>query len=304
MGICQSKDMALCLVIFNPAKSKKIISNYYAMMKKLEKFPVFTLELVFNDREPEIPGAFHVYGNSFMFHKERLCRILETKIPTKFKKIAFMDADLIYENSDWYDKTSKLLETYDVVQMFEDASWMNNKFTERTLTRKSVLFMKEEIYNCKYHPGFAWGFRREYYNKVGFFDWAVSGSGDTLSTTKWLKKTLPLNFKSLPRPLHNKYIEFFGKPTPKITYLEGVEVKHLYHGSRKNRQYSERHEILFVMDNIQDLIKLNKYGVYEWKDKARWNPVFLDYFLSRKDDDDEEDDKIVLKLDSNAVLTS
>lgn len=293
MGICQSKDLAICLIIFNPAKSKKLISNYFTMVKKLEPFnlPIFTLELIFNDREPEIPGAYHVYGHSYMFHKENLCRLLEQQVPEKYKKIAFMDADLFYDDIKWYYQTSKLLDTYDVVQMFENAHWMNSKNTQKTLTRKSVLFMKEEIFNFNYHPGFAWAFRREYYNDVGYFDWAVSGSGDTLSSAKWLNKTLPLNFRSLPRPLHTEYINYFSKPNPKITYLKDVDVYHLYHGSRTNRQYSQRHEMLFINQDIKELVFVNNQGVYEWTHRSRWNELFLDYFINRKDDEDEEEKK-------------
>lgn len=300
MGICQSKDLAICLVIFNPAKSKKIISNYFTMMEKLEPYnlPIFTLELVFNDREPEIPGAYHVYGHSYMFHKERLCRLLEELVPDKYKKIAFMDTDLFYDNVNWYYQTSKLLDTYDIVQMFENAHWMNSKNTEKTLTRKSVLFLEDEVFNFKYHPGFAWAFRREYYNDVGFFDWAVSGSGDTLSSAKWLNKTLPLNFKSLPKPLYTEYINFYNKPNPKITYLKGVDVYHLYHGSRVNRQYSQRHEMLFINQDIKELVFINNQGVYEWTHKSKWNELFLEYFTNRKDDEDDEEPK------KEEVLTS
>ena len=303
MGCCNSKDMAICLVIFNPTKSKKLISNYWKMIEKLEplKLPVFTLELVFNDNAPELPNAFHVHGSSYMFHKERLCRLLEERVPKQFKKLAFMDADLVYDDPKWYSETSKLLNSYDVVQMFEDAHWMNNAFTEPILRRKSTLFMEEKIYNHKHHPGFAWAFRREWYNKVGYFDWAISGSGDTLSSAKWLMKTLPANFQSLPKPMFREYIKFFDKPTPKITYLKGIDVFHLYHGSRKNRQYTERHKLLDTPEDIRALIKINKEGVYEWRDKKKWNPIFFKYFMDRKDD---EDDEIILEIPNKSSPTS
>ena len=93
MGTCPSKDMAIGIVMFNPAKSKRLILNYYEMIKHLKEYPVFTLELVYPDREPEISDAFHIYGKSVMFQKENLCRILERKIPLKFKKIEFIVGD-------------------------------------------------------------------------------------------------------------------------------------------------------------------------------------------------------------------
>jgi hypothetical protein len=279
MGACSSKDMAICLVLFNPARSKKLLHNYFAMIEHLKELPVFTLELVYPEREPEIPEAIHIHGKSMLFHKENLCRILETQIPKKYTKLAFIDADILFEDSDWYAKASHALETHDVVQLFTKAIWLDSD-GDSMLERESVLSMKDKVWNSKYHPGFAWGFKREWYNKIGFFDYAVSGSGDTLSAIKWLKKDLPKGFKSLPKPLEKRYAEYCPVP-PKITSLSGT-VKHLFHGSRENRQYTERHKHLDVAEDIDDLLE-KKNGLFEWKD-PKWNSIFLAYFISRNDD--------------------
>lgn len=287
MGVSSSKDMAICLIIFNPVRSKRIIMNYLYTINQFElkKLPVFTLELVFENRKPEIPSAFHVRSDSYMFHKERMCRILETKIPSKYKKLLFIDGDVLFSNDNWYSDISKLLDTHDVVQPFESCEWLDLTYTNVTLTRKSVLFMKEPTWNYNYHPGFAWAFRRDWYRKVGFFDWAISGSGDTLSSAAWMKKSFPLVFKSLPTSLNLVYNDFFSKPAPRITYYSGCKIQHLYHGSKINRQYVERHRIIDNEPDIRKLITINKDGVYEWNDKAKWNPMFLEYFQSRIDDD-------------------
>ena len=279
--------MAICLIIFNPVRSKRIIMNYLYTINQFElkKLPVFTLELVFENRKPEIPSAFHVRSDSYMFHKERMCRILETKIPSKYKKLLFIDGDVLFSNDNWYSDISKLLDTHDVVQPFESCEWLDLTYTNVTLTRKSVLFMKEPTWNYNYHPGFAWAFRRDWYRKVGFFDWAISGSGDTLSSAAWMKKSFPLVFKSLPTSLNLVYNDFFSKPAPRITYYSGCKIQHLYHGSKINRQYVERHRIIDNEPDIRKLITINKDGVYEWNDKAKWNPMFLEYFQSRIDDD-------------------
>jgi hypothetical protein len=287
MGVSSSKDMALCLIIFNPVRSKRIIMNYLYTVSQFElkKLPVFTLELIFQDREPEIPSAFHVRCDSYMFHKERMCRILETKIPSKYTKLLFIDGDVLFSNDNWYSDISKLLNTHDVVQPFETCEWLDLTYTNITLERKSVLFMKDPIWNYNYHPGFGWAFRRSWYRKVGFFDWAISGSGDTLSSAAWMKKSFPKLFKSLPISLKPVYTEFFSKPAPRITYYSGSKIQHLYHGSKTNRQYVERHKIIDNEPDIRKLIRINKDGMYEWIDKEKWNPLFLEYFQSRIDDD-------------------
>lgn len=286
MGAKPSKDMAICLVVFNPSKTKRILMNYFYTKTQfeLQKLPVFTIELVYEGQTPEIPDAFHVYSKSIMFHKENLYRILETKIPKKYTKLAFLDSDVIFNDPTWYSKTSKLLDDYDIVQPFEIAHWMDLTYTTVELSRKTVLRMHGNFWDFNYHPGFAWCMKRSWYNYAGFFDYAVSGSGDTLSSAAWLKKKFPPGFQSLPKAIKYEYSKFLNKSSPKITYLKDTQIFHLYHGSRDNRQYAVRHKMLDVNHDILDLIKRNSDGVFEWRHVSKWNPLFLEYFNSRKDD--------------------
>lgn len=291
MGQKQSKDMAVCFVVFNPAQTKRILMNYLYTKNQLDiqGIPNYTLELVYEGRTPELHNAFHVSSNSFMFHKENMYRVLEPMIPRRYTKLAFLDCDVLFPDSEWYWAVSKLLNTHDVVQPFEDAVWMDLTYTKPMLRRKSVLFLQTPMWDFQYHPGFAWCMRRDWFKRVGFFEYAVSGSGDTLSVSTWLRKTFPRNFQSLPKALVNEYVKFRTLPAPRITYLQGTIILHLYHGARENRKYSERHKMLDVSDDITTLVHKNKRGIFEWKDPDRWNPLFLNYFVSRNDDDLSEE---------------
>ena len=289
MGQSQSKkyDMAIAFVFFNPSKSKRILMNYLYTLNRLTEFPCYTIELVFDNRSPEIPASpnvFHVNSHSYMFHKERLCRVLESKIPKKYTKIVFLDADLIFSDAKWYSDMSKKLNTYDVVQAFEFGHWLDLTYKNVSLTRETAVKSPSNVYSHIFHPGFAWGFRREWYNKVGFFDWAVSGSGDTLSVAAWMKQTFVKGAHSLPMSMNSVYQDYCTMKKPKISYLEGIHVFHLYHGSRVNRQYVDRHSILNVARDIRTLLKVNKDGAYEWVEPSRWNPKLLAYFVTRDDD--------------------
>jgi len=64
-----------------------------------------------------------------------------------------------------------------------------------------------------------------------------------------------------------------------------MDIYHLYHGSRVNRQYAERHKMLDVEDDIRKMTFKNEDGVLEWKDAQIWNPLFSNYFQQRHDDD-------------------
>jgi len=289
MGQSQSRnDMALAFVFFNPSKSKRILMNYLYTLNRLHAFPCYTIELVFHNRNSEIPpssNVFHVRSNSYMFHKERLCRIIESKIPKKYTKIAFLDADILFSDSaDWYSKMSSALNSHDIVQGFEHAHWLDLTYKNVMLTRSSAVKSTSDIFSHTYHPGFVWGFRREWYKRVGFFDWAVSGSGDTLSAAAWMKQLISKNTHSLPMSIQPAYDEFCKMAKPKITYLKEMHVFHLYHGSRANRQYSNRHQMLNIERDIRKLINTNTDGVYEWSDVDGWNSKMLSYFVMRDDD--------------------
>jgi hypothetical protein len=98
-----------------------------------------------------------------------------------------------------------------------------------------------------------------------------------------MNKSLPKNYKSVPTSIKKEF-NSFCKNIPRMTYLKGVEVSHLYHGSRKNRQYVDRHELLNLDVDIRDLLEVSKDGLFEWKD-PKLNHKFLKYFISRKDDE-------------------
>ena len=288
MGAKPSKDMAICFVVFNPAQTKRILMNYYYARSQFEmqRLPVFTIELVYEGRTPEIPDAIHVATNSYMFHKENLYRVLFQKLPKEYKKLAFLDADVFFKDSSWYDETSKLLDTHDIVQPYETAHWLDLTYRETQLSRKTVLLMPTNKWSFEYHPGFAWCMRRKWFKHNGFFEYALSGSADTLSCAAWLKKEFPKGFQSLPQSIRPAYEDYKANlKEPKITYLKEMNIYHLYHGSRVNRQYAERHKMLEIDADIRKLTLKNEEGVLQWKEEKVWNPLFLGYFQQRHDDD-------------------
>jgi hypothetical protein len=295
MGCTTSKDMAVGFVLFNPAKSKRIIMNYLYTKNIMEKqgIPTFTLELIIGNDKPEIPASknvFHVHGNSIMFHKEKLCRILADKIPQTFTKLVFCDADVVFQEKDWYQNLSKLLNTHDIVHPFTEALWKDLTYKQDLMKRKSSLLSKGDFVDTNFHPGFVWAFRRDWYDKVGFFDYAITGSGDTLSCAAWMDKKFPESSKSYPKKaLTHRYNEFLlkvRKNKPRLTTMPGV-VEHLWHGSRENRRYADRHTILESTEGIDTIISTNEEGVFEFKPVVfeTWNKLFTFYFQERNDDD-------------------
>jgi len=274
-------DMAVCLVYFNSMKSKRILMNYLYTVEKLRtaRIPYYTIELCFG--EPEIKKAIHVSGKSFMFHKERLCRLVERHVSWWYSKVMFLDADIIFNNPKWYSQVSALLYSHDVVQPFEKAVWLDITYKQPLIERYSVAGMdRKGEYDSKFHPGFAWAFNRSWYRKVGFFDYGITGSGDTLSVAAWLN--VPFKPTYLQEALKPAFDEFNKLPKPKLGNIRGT-VYHLWHGIRENRKYLERHLILDGVSDVRDILVLNKDGVFELTD-SKINEKLEEYFISRHDD--------------------
>ena len=78
-----------------------------------------------------------------------------------------------------------------------------------------------------------------------------------------------------------------------------MDIYHLYHGSRENRQYAERHKMLNIQGEIEDYIKENEEGVFEWKEPEKWNPLYLQYFKKR-DDDSLSDSEVKIQVKSTS----
>jgi hypothetical protein len=271
------------LVFFNPAKSKRMLMNYFYTIEKLKlaKIPYYTMELVYNRQEPEIADAFHVYAKSVMFHKENLCTLLEAKIPWYYSKVLFLDADLVFGNPDWYSEVSSALSDHDVVQPFTTAVWLDITYTQATQIRESVIYMdKKKTFDHKLHPGFAWAFRRSWFRKVGFFEYGVTGSGDTLSAAAWLGVKFPSTY--LKPALVPAYQAFDNLPKPRITCTSGP-IFHLWHGTHVNRKYVDRHVILDGVKDIRKVMRPNWNGVWEFSIKGLSEKMAA-YFNERVDD--------------------
>lgn len=274
-------DLAVCFVYFNIARSKRILMNYLYVTNKLRmaKIPFFTLEVVYD--APEIGEATHIPGKSAMFHKEQLCHLLEQHIPAEFTKLLFLDADVLFGNPQWYSRVSNLLETYQVIQPFRDAVFLDLTYTKQLIKKSSVLFMDRQQYDSKFHPGFGWGFQRSWFRKIGFFQYAITGCGDTFSVSAWLRAPLPpaYPFQEAYRP---SYTEYKQHPPPTMTFCEGT-IYHLWHGNDNNRQWKTRHAILEGVADVRDILTAEKGKSFELTDAAVEKKL-RDYFVNRVDD--------------------
>jgi hypothetical protein len=284
-------DMAVVFAFFNYTGSSRLIMNYLYTVEKMKtaKIPIFTIELVIEGDKPCIKDAYHVYGKSYLFQKENLYRIIEKQIPTKYTKLLFFDSDIIFEDTQWYTKLSDILETHDICHAFENAKWLDLTY-KTVLDEAKTFILADDIMSTpiltdhngvKYHCGFGWAFTRTCYNKSGFIDTAVIGSGDLIFSYSLFGKKYEEN-QTLK--MYDSSIEDWQKTfnSYSVTYLP-VSIYHMYHGSLAKRQYESRHEIFSTVSDITKIITKNKDGVYELTE-SRFNDMLFNYFKLREDD--------------------
>ncbi len=290
-NIPSRNDIAVLLVFFDYIGSVRILMNYLFMREKLKlaNIPVFTLELVMTGSKPKIRDAIHVYGSSYLFQKEHLIRLLEKQIPEKFTKLACLDADVLFDNPDWYDKLSIMLDTSKIVQCFDIAIWLDITYTKSQKTSNSCLKVPsgkrfyDENNGKNYHPGFAWAFTRDWYNKAGFYDLAIIGSGDTMFAYGVMG--YPIQENNYETRIYKKSYTDWKMTTenPRCSLLP-VTLYHLYHGPIANRQYVSRYSYFEEYKEIEECISgKNEDGVYELKDSIV-NSNMLTFFKTRNDD--------------------
>jgi len=285
------KDLAVGLVYFNSAKSKRLLMNYLYTREKLNiaNIPNYTIEMYVTT--PEIKDAIHIKTDFILFQKERLCHVLEKSIPKQYTKLLFLDADLIFDDVNWYNQLSKKLDSFNVVQPFSTALWLDITYKHIVKQRSSIVF-NLKLGNLKkivkggvlgFHPGFSWGFQRPWFKKNGFFQEAILGDGDTLSSTSWINRNFfdeIIEKCKYITPPAKEYVNSMDHPS--VCYLEG-KIYHLWHGDNKKRQYEERRNILKGITDIRDIIKEDKSGIYALKDQSLKARI-MKYFRDRDDD--------------------
>jgi hypothetical protein len=96
-----------------------------------------------------------------------------------------------------------------------------------------------------WHPGYAWACSRKAYEKMGgLYDVSILGAGDHNMSFSFIGNAI----KSLNDETTDDYkdsvthYELHAKNL-RLGYVPGL-IRHYYHGSKKNRKYSERWKIL------------------------------------------------------------
>jgi hypothetical protein len=295
-----------CFYNSNSYKSKPL--NFNMFLEKIEaaNLNYLIVECAFKTQPFSLKKSkniLRIRTPDIMWQKERLLNIALDNLPTRCKKIAWVDCDILFENPDWAIETAEKLKYYKIVQPFKEAVRLPKETIQYEgigeryesfgyVCSQNPYIVSEGRFDLHGHTGFAWAANKSVFSKLGFYDVCIAGSGDHMMahsfvgdwTTKCIKRVIGNN----PH-FYNHYLEWsrkiYTKTKAKISYVDGT-LLHLWHGDVENRNYVIRQRTLeqFGFDPAND-IKLNKNKCWEWnhgnEKLINWAE---EYFVLRKED--------------------
>jgi len=187
-----------------------------------------------------------------LWHKENMINLgIRKLLPKTWKAVAWIDADIEFDSPTWPLDTLKILNGYkDVVQLFSHAVDMDAKgYTLTTFSGFGYNYEQGHKYVASgpdyWHPGFAWACTRRAYERMGgLYDISILGSGDHNMCYAYIFNVLEsvnagahIDYKDTLEALQTRACHL------RLGYVPGV-IRHFFHGSKKNRKYKERWQIL------------------------------------------------------------
>ncbi|MFO0849445.1 MAG: hypothetical protein U0871_12945 [Gemmataceae bacterium] len=299
-------DLGLIVPYFNPAGYRTKRANYDRFRAALPAgLPTVVVECGFADAPFDLPagnGVFHVRGRDVMWQKERLLNLALARLPAGCPKVAWLDADLLFDNTDWAAETSAALDRWPVVQPFDRAVRLaRGSLAEEPGATSYPGFAAvygrhpQHLLSGDFarhgHTGFAWAARREVLAD-GLYDACIAGSGDHMMAHAfcgdWDSTCVDRIIGAAGR--HRAYFArwasaVYSRVRGRVGFVPGA-VLHLWHGEVADRRYVDRNRELagFGFDPARD-IRIGASGCWEWASRKpalhRWA---ADYFRHRQED--------------------
>jgi hypothetical protein len=232
-----------------------------------------------------------------LWHKENMINMgVQKLLPKTWKAFAWIDADIEFENANWALDTLKVLNgCRDIVQLFSHAVDMDKHDNAMNIFSSfGFQFTKNRTYglvgaNNLWHPGFAWAITRKAYDRIGgLYDSSILGSGDNNIALSLIGKSM----KSINNKASNGYKQSVldyekNMIGLRLGYIPGI-IRHYFHGSKANRKYAERWQILVdhLYDPNEHVIK-NKEGLLIPTSKCPKKLLedIMRYFAERNEDE-------------------
>ena len=288
----QPSQLHVISVVSNPVRYASRYRLYREFAERMRGTGVthHMVELLFGDRPCEIThqaSGNHIRVQSFeeLWHKENLINIGIAALPADWEYVAWIDADVSFANPNWAIETVQQLQHHMVVQLFSHEIDLGPR-SEPLQTNSGFAYMYHQN-NCNppqgagytpgygkskhsvfWHPGFAWGARREAIDSLGqLIDFAVLGSADHHMAMALIGQVERSIRRAMPGPFHDQLLDWQDLAERHIQrdigYVPGT-ILHNWHGRKADRQYVDRWQIL-VENQFNPVTDLKRDWQYLWQ---------------------------------------
>jgi len=263
------QDLYVVAVYSNPVMYRTRAKLFLDFKERMLRAGVslVIVECTYGDRpylltDENEPLHFRVRLDSELWVKESLINYAVARLPSDWKYVAWVDADVAWQRDDWPMLTLDKLQHHPVVQMWQHAvdlgpntetmqlhTSFGCRYHEELVATAGEGRRKKKYEDAKFgHPGYAWAMRRDAFEAVGgLVDFAIVGSGDHHMATAIVGRALD----SVPQGLHPNYLTLLKAwETRAVEALDAdlgflpVTILHYFHGKKKDRGYQSRWSIL------------------------------------------------------------
>lgn len=288
--------LAVVTCFYNPTGLPLLVDNFHRFRDGLD-VPLFTVEVSYS-RRFELNADIHIHGKpetQLLWQKERLLNIAESELPDEYDAIAWIDADVLFDNPDWPQQTLDVLQNHHVCQLWSTASESQPDGSTLTMKPSVCSGWVDGAADWKrldvWHPGLAWAMRRDTWRSIrGLLESNVIGNGDTHMLRGFLNADLWSDSHLTPAWLDdcNRWRQRTAAVVQNRVGVVPGHIRHLWHGPRQGRRYLERLKYLaeHSYDPLTDIC-VGTNGLLEWtrhalEQKPEMVAAVCNYFHERQ----------------------
>jgi hypothetical protein len=275
---------------FNPQNSPYRLSAFQHFYEQIKHLNHHIVECVIGDTKPQLQAYRNiktVYTKNLLWHKESLLNNIIAELPSKFKYIFWVDADVLFTNLDWMVEGVEELQLSNIIQPFEycvhlkkdennpsfnldtlKSTFLPNQLNDKVWRSFCANFVtnhlwKDEVYNNHGHVGFAWGARRSVLDTLPLYDKALIGGADHIiahaAAGQIPHSCITKAFTDNLDEVNEWSTRFYKVVEGKIGYVKG-DLYHLWHGDIENREYLKR--IQDFTAKTKEIVEKDENGLY------------------------------------------
>jgi hypothetical protein len=298
----RSAVLDVIAVVSNPARYERryeLFKQFVVRMHATPNVRLTTIELQQRARPFITDATLKFRTKHELWHKENMINNAVQRLPEDWEYVAWIDADIVFQNENWAQEAIEQLQTYDIVQLFSHAIDLGPNLEVLQVHTGFMFLYANGIRMNNYRPGtpyknghsgYAWACRKSAYNAMGgLMEFPILGSADAHMAMAFIGDTA----RTINRKLHKNYkdlVLIFQERCERhikrnVGYVCGT-INHFFHGDKQNRKYKERYGILIEnqFDPLRDIKKDNN-NLWQLEDnKPALRDEIRKYFRQRNED--------------------